>query len=203
MRLFCWLRGPYRCNGRDGTENRARRPATCRSLKPRPLPQIAKAEKLKPLEVDLRRLEDLSESIVKDFIFMKKREEEMRDTNGELWVSLAPSACRKNIYILWPHGSGLEVPYILLALLLRALGHVTNLPSFAASPVISPRRLGFAERRSRPRGLLSHLPCPRSPCRVHQRPGLLLQHLLHALPRGPGQLAGVLPPPLFQGQETH
>ncbi|KAJ6654270.1 hypothetical protein lerEdw1_007367 [Lerista edwardsae] len=42
---------------------------------------IAKAEKLKPLEVDLRRLEDLSESIVKDFVFMKKREEEMRDTN--------------------------------------------------------------------------------------------------------------------------
>uniref|UniRef100_A0A8D0E549 GOLD domain-containing protein n=1 Tax=Salvator merianae TaxID=96440 RepID=A0A8D0E549_SALMN len=42
---------------------------------------IAKAEKLKPLEVDLRRLEDLSESIVKDFAFMKRREEEMRDTN--------------------------------------------------------------------------------------------------------------------------
>lgn len=42
---------------------------------------IAKAEKLKPLEVDLRRLEDLSESIVKDFAFMKQREEEMRDTN--------------------------------------------------------------------------------------------------------------------------
>uniref|UniRef100_J3S8M0 Transmembrane emp24 domain-containing protein 10 n=1 Tax=Crotalus adamanteus TaxID=8729 RepID=J3S8M0_CROAD len=42
---------------------------------------VAKAEKLKPLEIDLRRLEDLSESIVKDFAFMKKREEEMRDTN--------------------------------------------------------------------------------------------------------------------------
>ncbi|XP_030424528.1 transmembrane emp24 domain-containing protein 10-like [Gopherus flavomarginatus] len=42
---------------------------------------IAKAEKLKPLEVDLRRLEDLSESIVKDFAYMKQREEEMRDTN--------------------------------------------------------------------------------------------------------------------------
>ncbi|XP_053134295.1 transmembrane emp24 domain-containing protein 10-like [Hemicordylus capensis] len=42
---------------------------------------VAKAEKLKPLEVDLRRLEDLSESIVKDFAFMKQREEEMRDTN--------------------------------------------------------------------------------------------------------------------------
>ncbi|XP_030074961.1 transmembrane emp24 domain-containing protein 10 [Microcaecilia unicolor] len=42
---------------------------------------IAKAEKLKPLELELRRLEDLSESIVKDFAYMKQREEEMRDTN--------------------------------------------------------------------------------------------------------------------------
>ncbi|XP_078516589.1 transmembrane emp24 domain-containing protein 10-like [Lissotriton helveticus] len=43
--------------------------------------ELAKAEKLKPLEVELRRLEDLSESIVKDFVYMKQREEEMRDTN--------------------------------------------------------------------------------------------------------------------------
>ncbi|KAG8437891.1 hypothetical protein GDO86_008549 [Hymenochirus boettgeri] len=42
---------------------------------------LAKAEKLKPLELGLRRLEDLSDSIVKDFSYMKKREEEMRDTN--------------------------------------------------------------------------------------------------------------------------
>uniref|UniRef100_A0A670IHQ7 Transmembrane p24 trafficking protein 10 n=1 Tax=Podarcis muralis TaxID=64176 RepID=A0A670IHQ7_PODMU len=42
---------------------------------------IAKVEKLKPLELELRRLEDLSESIVNDFAYMKKREEEMRDTN--------------------------------------------------------------------------------------------------------------------------
>ncbi|XP_075425942.1 transmembrane emp24 domain-containing protein 10-like [Ascaphus truei] len=42
---------------------------------------LAKAEKLKPLEVELRRLEDLSDSIVKDFTYMKQREEEMRDTN--------------------------------------------------------------------------------------------------------------------------
>lgn len=47
------------------------------------LAQIAKVEKLKPLEVELRRLEDLSESIVNDFAYMKKREEEMRDTNGK------------------------------------------------------------------------------------------------------------------------
>lgn len=44
--------------------------------------QIAKAEKLKPLEVELRKLEDLSTSIVDDFAYMRAREEEMRDTNG-------------------------------------------------------------------------------------------------------------------------
>merc|ERR1712076_61670 len=41
----------------------------------------AKTEKLKPLEVELRRLEDLSDSIINDFQYMKQREEEMRDTN--------------------------------------------------------------------------------------------------------------------------
>ena len=34
------------------------------------------------MEIELRRLEDLSEAIVNDFGYMKKREEEMRDTNG-------------------------------------------------------------------------------------------------------------------------
>lgn len=42
---------------------------------------LAKAEKLKPLEVELRRLEDLSDAIVQDFAYMRQREEEMRDTN--------------------------------------------------------------------------------------------------------------------------
>jgi len=42
---------------------------------------LGDAAKLKPLEVELKRLEDLSESIVQDFSFMRKREEEMRDTN--------------------------------------------------------------------------------------------------------------------------
>lgn len=46
--------------------------------------QIGEASKLKPLEVDLKRLEDLSDSIVRDFVLMRKREEEMRDTNG-MW----------------------------------------------------------------------------------------------------------------------
>ncbi|CAG5133733.1 unnamed protein product [Candidula unifasciata] len=42
---------------------------------------IAKAEQLKPLEVELRRLEDLSLSIADDFAYMRHREEEMRNTN--------------------------------------------------------------------------------------------------------------------------
>lgn len=41
----------------------------------------AKVEKLKPLELDLRKLEDLSEDIMSDFAWMRKREEEMRSTN--------------------------------------------------------------------------------------------------------------------------
>ena len=44
--------------------------------------QIGDAAKLKPMEVELRRLEDLSGSIVKDFIYMQQREEQMRNTNG-------------------------------------------------------------------------------------------------------------------------
>jgi len=42
---------------------------------------LGDAAKLKPLEVELKRLEDLSESIVQDFNYMRQREEEMRDTN--------------------------------------------------------------------------------------------------------------------------
>lgn len=43
--------------------------------------QYGEAAKLKPLEIDLKRLEDLSDSIVQTFSIMRKREEEMRDTN--------------------------------------------------------------------------------------------------------------------------
>ncbi|XP_026478434.1 transmembrane emp24 domain-containing protein bai-like [Ctenocephalides felis] len=42
---------------------------------------LGEAAKLKPLEVELKRLEDLSDAIVQDFSHMRKREEEMRDTN--------------------------------------------------------------------------------------------------------------------------
>ncbi|KAK0163791.1 hypothetical protein PV328_002485 [Microctonus aethiopoides] len=42
---------------------------------------IAEAAKLKPIEVELKRLEDLSASIVQDFVRMRQNEEQMRDTN--------------------------------------------------------------------------------------------------------------------------
>lgn len=48
--------------------------------------QIAEAAKLKPMELELKRLEDLSEAIVQDFTLMRKREEEMRNTNGEYLI---------------------------------------------------------------------------------------------------------------------
>ena len=54
--------------------------------------QIAKAEKLKPMEVELKKLEDLSESIVNDFAYMRAREEEMRDTNGTIILRCSFSA---------------------------------------------------------------------------------------------------------------
>ena len=40
---------------------------------------------MKPMEMELRRLEDLAESIVNDFAYMRAREEEMRDTNGKMF----------------------------------------------------------------------------------------------------------------------
>jgi len=42
---------------------------------------IEEAGKFKPLEVDLKRLEDMSDAIVQDFAATRKREEEMRSTN--------------------------------------------------------------------------------------------------------------------------
>lgn len=45
--------------------------------------KLAQVEKLKPLEKELRHLEDLSENIVNEFAYMRSREEQMRDTNGQ------------------------------------------------------------------------------------------------------------------------
>ncbi|XP_026725755.1 transmembrane emp24 domain-containing protein bai isoform X3 [Trichoplusia ni] len=59
---------------------------------------IGEAAKLKPMELELKRLEDLSEAIVQDFTLMRKREEEMRDTNEStnnrvLFFSLFSMGC--------------------------------------------------------------------------------------------------------------
>lgn len=42
---------------------------------------VGKATKLKPMEVELKRLEDLADAVVNDFAYMRQREQEMRDTN--------------------------------------------------------------------------------------------------------------------------
>ncbi|CAG0886009.1 unnamed protein product [Cyprideis torosa] len=60
--------------------------------------QLGEVNKLKPLEVELKRLEDLSESITQAFAYMRKREEEMRDTNEStnsrvLYFSLFSMMC--------------------------------------------------------------------------------------------------------------
>ncbi|XP_065184134.1 transmembrane emp24 domain-containing protein 10-like [Sycon ciliatum] len=60
--------------------------------------QIAKAEKLKPLELELRRLEDLAQEVVNDFQYMREREKEMRDTNEStnsrvFWFSIFSIGC--------------------------------------------------------------------------------------------------------------
>lgn len=44
---------------------------------------VAKAEKLKPLELTLRKLEDLTNEIATAFQHLKERETQHRDTNGE------------------------------------------------------------------------------------------------------------------------
>ena len=41
------------------------------------------------MELELKKLEDLSEAIVNDFAYMRGREEQMRDTNGKLTYVIA------------------------------------------------------------------------------------------------------------------
>lgn len=65
---------------------------------------LAKANKLKPLEVELNRLEDLSAAIVSDFAYMKEREEEMRNTNEStnnkvLYFSIFSMVCLLSLAI--------------------------------------------------------------------------------------------------------
>ena len=60
--------------------------------------QLAAVSQLKPLELELTKLEDLSSSIVQDFEYMKQREQEMRDTNEStnnrvFYLSLFSMSC--------------------------------------------------------------------------------------------------------------
>ena len=60
------------------------------------------------MEVELKKLEDLSESIVNDFAYMRAREEEMRTTNGKAILDLSISLpetiavvdCRTSLLVL-------------------------------------------------------------------------------------------------------
>ncbi|XP_057337988.1 transmembrane emp24 domain-containing protein bai [Microplitis mediator] len=59
---------------------------------------LGEAAKLKPIEIELKRLEDLSESIFQDFARMPQREEEMRATNEQtnsrvLYFSIFSMCC--------------------------------------------------------------------------------------------------------------
>lgn len=59
---------------------------------------LGEVAKLKPLELDLKMLEDLSSSIVQDFSDMKHRAEEMRNTNESTskrvhWFSMLSICC--------------------------------------------------------------------------------------------------------------
>lgn len=47
---------------------------------------MGEANKLKPMEVELKKLEELSGSIVQDFEQMREREVAMRDTNGKIFI---------------------------------------------------------------------------------------------------------------------
>lgn len=51
--------------------------------------KLAEAEKLKPMEVELRKLEDMVKDIVDNMEHLQEREEKMRNTNGTFnsyWV---------------------------------------------------------------------------------------------------------------------
>uniref|UniRef100_A0A8C4VJM7 Transmembrane p24 trafficking protein 10 n=1 Tax=Gopherus evgoodei TaxID=1825980 RepID=A0A8C4VJM7_9SAUR len=109
--------------------------------------EIAKVEKLKPLEVELRRLEDLSESIVNDFAYMKKREEEMRDTNGK--SSCTPREdCSCKIYTLTTSGlmgQNLEIRQLQLSLsVLYTVKRPLNFWEGDAQPALSRSQFLFS-----------------------------------------------------------
>lgn len=71
---------------------------TQRGVEAKPYEALGEAGKLKPMELELKRLEDLSSSIVQDFADMRQREVSMRDTNEStnnrvLYLSILSMIC--------------------------------------------------------------------------------------------------------------
>ena len=64
---------------------------------------LADANKLKPLEIELKRLEDLSESIVQDFAHMRQREEEVRFSIVFCIISIISSFFPPNFFEEFSH----------------------------------------------------------------------------------------------------
>lgn len=58
---------------------------------------VAKKDHLKPIEVELRRLEDMVQSVHEDMSYLRTREEEMRNTNGAR-IALVLTAFRINLF---------------------------------------------------------------------------------------------------------
>lgn len=54
--------------------------------------KLAEKEKLKPMELELRKLEDLVKDVIEDMEHLQRREEKMRNTNGnDIWIT--PGTC--------------------------------------------------------------------------------------------------------------
>ncbi|XP_053613311.1 transmembrane emp24 domain-containing protein bai isoform X1 [Plodia interpunctella] len=94
---------------------------------------IGEAAKLKPMELELKRLEDLSEAIVQDFTLMRKREEEMRDTNVSLtflFQSPPTTGSSSSAYspwsVSWVSPRGRSSTYVATSRRRNSLNNTTN-----------------------------------------------------------------------------
>lgn len=93
---------------------------------------MAKSEKLRPIEVELRKLESVADSIVQEMEYMKQREAQMRDTNG--WTRGGKT---KQVHVLT---SSLHSPKRIYqracTKLLAPLHSRINRPGYLANPVL-------------------------------------------------------------------
>lgn len=79
---------------------------------------------MKPIEVELKRLEDLSEAIVQDFDRMRQNEKHMRDTNGNLF-EFKLSAYLLLTFILFTEQTNARVFYFSIFSLFCLMGLAT------------------------------------------------------------------------------